>query len=183
MIAAVVAVGYSIASRPPSSSNANEVSAWVGREAPTFTLPTVNGSTFHLGDYLGKGNVLLFFHEGLSCSPCLKQTADLDKDYKNFEALNTTVVAITTDSQSNLGQWAKLNGITHLVVLSDRDLSVDRLYKTLGYNVSMMPGTSAGHTFILVDPSGVIKWRADYGPGTMYVQDNELVSSVAKALA
>ncbi len=183
VIAAVAAIGYSIGSRPSSPSDADGVSAWVGRQAPTFTLPEVNGSTFRLSDYLGRGNVLLFFHEGLSCPPCLQQTVDLDKDYESFRGLNTTIVAITTDSQSSLGQWVKLNGVTHLLVLSDRNQSVDRLYNTLGYNVSMMPGTSPGHTFILVDPSGTIKWRADYGPGRMYVQDSEVVSSVTKALA
>ena len=92
-------------------------------------------------------------------------------------------MAISTDSQASLAQWAQLNGINHVLVLSDQNLSVDKLYNTLGGNVSMMAGTRAGHTFVLVNPSGTVKWTADYGPGTMYVQDSDLISSVTKALA
>ncbi len=178
---AALAIGYLAVTRAPGSGAAAE-SAWIGREAPSFTLAAVNGSTFKLSENLSKGNVLLFFNEGLDCSPCLQQVIDLNKDYQNFRALNVTLVAISTDPQSSLAQWAQLNGISHVLVLSDQNLTVDRLYDTLGGNVSMMAGTRAGHTFVLVNPSGTIKWRADYGPGTMYVQDSDLLSSVTKAL-
>lgn len=161
----------------------NNQSVSTGGQAPDFTLPMVNGSTFHLGDYKGKSNVLLFFNEGLDCTPCLNQIVDLDKDYNEFKSRNILVVAISTDPQSSLAQWATLNKISNVLVLSDQNLSVDTTYETLGSNVSMMPGTRAGHTFVLVDTSGVIKWREDYGPGIMYVEDNEIISNIMKALA
>ena len=94
-----------------------------------------------------------------------------------------TLVAITGDSKANLAQWAQNNNVSHIIVLSDQNLSVDKLYNTLGSNVSMMPGTKGGHTFVLVNPSGIIRWRADYGPGMMYVPDAEIYSNVARALS
>ena len=180
---AAVAIGYLVVTQQSTSPSPSAESFWIGKQAPTFTLPVVNGSTFSLINYEVKGDVLLYFHEGLTCSPCLQQAIDLNKDYQSFRALNITMVAISTDSQASLAQRAQLNGINHVLVLSDQNLSVDKLYSTLGGNVSMMAGTRAGHTFVLVNPSGTIKWRADYGPGTMYVQDSDLASSVTKALA
>ena len=152
-------------------------------QAPDFTLPMVNGSTFHLSDYKGKSNVLLFFNEGLDCAPCLNQIIDLDNDSNEFKSRNILVVAISTDPQSSLAQWATLNKISNVLVLSDQNLSVDSTYKTLGSNVSMMPGTRAGHTFVLVDTSGLIKWRDDYGPDVMYVKDKDIISTIMQVLA
>lgn len=107
----------------------------------------------------------------------------LNSDYQSFKALNITVVAISTDPQSSLSQWAKASGIGHIIVLSDQNLQVDTTYQTLGSDVSMMPGGMAGHTFILVNGSGTIAWRADYGPGTMYVEDSTILQNVRSALS
>lgn len=60
-----------------ASSNRNNSSAWIGRQASDFTLPAVDGSMFTLKDHAGRSNVLLFFNEGLMCSPCLRQMQDL----------------------------------------------------------------------------------------------------------
>lgn len=183
IIVAVGVISY-VALVPMSSSSTNgSTSSWVGRQAPDFTLPVVSGGTFTLKDYRVSSNVLLFFNEGLSCSPCLKQMVDLNNDYLHFKNLNVTIVAITTDPQSSLQQWAQINGISHIIVLSDQNLQVDRTYQTLGSDVSMMPGSRGGHTFILVDTSGIIKWRADYGPGIMYVSDDAILSNVVGALS
>jgi peroxiredoxin Q/BCP len=45
----------------------------------------------------------------------------------------------------------------------------------------MMGPSTDGHTFILVDPSGTIAWRADYGGApdyTMYVPVNDLIADI-----
>ena len=51
-------------------------------------------------------------------------------------------------------------------MLSDPGLAVSRAY---GANKYGMMGMSAdGHTFILVGPDGVIRWRADCGGAPKY---------------
>jgi hypothetical protein len=52
----------------------------------------------------------------------------------------------------------------------------------LGADVSMMPGTAPGHTFLLVNKAGIIVWRGDYGPYNMYVPNNDIIAQVRKSL-
>jgi len=65
---------------------------------------------------------------------------------------------------------------TPLVADEDRDMT--GAYDVLGQG--MHPNT-AGHTFILVDRQGVIRWRRDYWLGsepTMYVPPNKLFADI-----
>ena len=155
-----------------------------GQEAPEFDLVSVvNGSTFNLMNYANKSDVLLFFNEGLSCSPCLQQMVDIERDYTTFKQMGLTVVAITTDSPSSLGTWAHNNAISNMMVLSDSSLRVDTAYGTLGAATgSMHEGMAPGHTFILIGKDGKILWREDYGTTTMYVPMDELLAAVRSAL-
>ena len=104
LVMAAIAIGFLAVDQPASQQN--NPSAWVGRQVPYFSLPEVNGSSFILQQYTNKSNVLLFFNEGLTCSPCLQQMVDLSNDYKGFQSINVTLVAITSDSKANLAQWA-----------------------------------------------------------------------------
>jgi hypothetical protein len=56
------------------------------------------------------------------------------------------------------------------------------MYDMLGPDKSMMPGTAPGHSFVLVDKSGMIEWRQDYGPGVMYVPNDQVMAAVRRAL-
>jgi peroxiredoxin (alkyl hydroperoxide reductase subunit C) len=154
----------------------------IGSVAPDFTLPDINGGTFTLSAYRGRSNVLLFFNEGLRCSPCLSQMRDLDQLNQQFAQLNIVVVSITGDQVNTLASWARSGGPQYGKVLSDQSLTVSKAYDVLGADTSMMPGTAPGHTFFLVDKSGVIKWRADYGPSNMYVPNDQIITAVRRAL-
>jgi peroxiredoxin len=150
-------------------------------KAPEFTLTSVNGTSFNLNNYLGKSNVLIFFNEGLTCSPCLQQMVDIDRNYSAFTRMGITVVSITTNSMSDMRTWAQNEGITRMMVLSDQSLQVDQEYSTL-YAGSMHAGAAPGHTFILVGMDRNVLWRNDYGSYTMYVPMSELIASVKSAL-
>lgn len=178
-VAALVVV-YVVQIEPRSS---DKPTGWVGRTAPDFTLSSANtGGSFTLSSEKGQTNVLLFFNEGLSCSPCLTQMQQLDTDSAQFQSLGVTVVSITGDSLDSMVSWAKNAQIAHTPVLADPSLAVSNAYDTTSAAVSMMPGTAPGHTFILVSSQGVILWRADYGPSNMSVPDSEIVNAVQTAL-
>ena len=178
--AAIASVAYLVS----VGTGGNSTLLQTGQEAPQFQLASVvNGSTFSLANYANKSDVLLFFNEGLSCSPCLQQMVDIDKDYSAFRQMGLTVVSMTTDSPSSLGTWAHNNGISSMMVLADPSSQVDNEYTTTGANVgSMHPGMTPGHTFILVGKDGKILWREDYGTSTMYVPMDQLVAAVRTAL-
>ncbi|MDV3293131.1 MAG: peroxiredoxin family protein [Nitrososphaerales archaeon] len=176
-VAAIAAIVY-VAGQANGGNSAMLVA---GAKAPEFTLTSVNGSSFNLTDYLGKTDVLLFFNEGLTCSPCLQQMVDIDRNYSVFSKMGITVASITTNSMFDMRTWAQNNGITRMMVLPDQSLQVDREYTTL-YAGSMHSGSAPGHTFILVGKDGSVLWRKDYGSYTMYVPMNELIASVKAAL-
>ncbi len=136
-----------------------------GRAAPAFSLAASTGGPVSLSQYRGK-SVLLFFQEGLSCQPCWTQISDLEKHAAQLRAAGIgQVISITTDPVGAITQKTRDIGLA-TPVLSDPGLAVSRAY---GANKYGMMGMSAdGHTFILVGPNGVIRWRADYGGAPKY---------------
>jgi len=154
-----------------------------GEPAPEIRLPATDGSTFDLAAMRGK-TVLLYFQEGLSCQPCWDQLKDIQSHSDQFQALGMNqIVSITTDPLGALKQKVADEGLT-IPVLSDTGLGVSRAYTANGYG--MMGGSRDGHTFIVVGPDGLIKWRADYGGApkyTMYVPVPNLVADIRAGLS
>jgi peroxiredoxin len=153
-----------------------------GEQAPSILLPSTNGGTFDLVSMRGK-TVLLYFQEGLTCQPCWDQLKDIQTNISQFKALGIDqVVSITTDPLDALQQKVEDEGLT-IPVLSDPRLAVSSAYTANGYG--MMGDSRDGHTFIVVGPDGVIKWRADYGGApnyTMYVPVSNLVADIRAGL-
>jgi peroxiredoxin len=78
------------------------------------------------------------------------------------------VLSITTDPANLIAQKTTDMHLS-TPVLSDPDLTVSAAYHANDYG---MMGTSRdGHTFILVGPDGLIRWRADYGGAPNYTMD------------
>ena len=154
-----------------------------GEPAPEIRLPATDGSTFDLAAMRGK-TVLLYFQEGLSCQPCWDQLKDIQSHSDQFQALGMNqIVSITTDPLGALKQKVADEGLT-IPVLSDTGLGVSRAYTANGYG--MMGGSRDGHTFIVVGPDGLIKWRADYGGApkyTMYVPVPNLIADIRAGLS
>lgn len=178
VIIAIGVIGY-VAFTPKEQSTKK---IGVGSPAPNFSLPDTSGGTFRLSEYRGKSNVLLFFNEGLSCQPCLTQMRDLDQINTQLADMKVLLVSITGDQLQLLIDWTKSSGPRYGMVVSDQGLAVSRMYDMLGADVSMMPGTAPGHTFILVNEAGIIVWRQDYGPYNMYIPNDQIIAAVRKTL-
>ena len=137
-----------------------------GQAAPAFSLAASTGGKVSLSAYRGK-NVLLFFQEGLTCQTCWNQITDLQKHAARLRAAGISqIISITGDPAGPITQKAHDMGLT-TPVLSDPGLAVSRAYSANKYG--MMGASRDGHTFILVGPNGVIRWRADYGGAPKYI--------------
>lgn len=151
-----------------------------GTAAPEFTLTASTGEQVSLGDFRGK-SVLLYFQEGLSCQPCWDQIRDLEKNQAGLENAGIdAVVSITTDPADLIQQKVTDEKLT-TPVLSDPDLQVSRSYNANQYG--MMGDMRDGHSFILVGPDGVIRWRADYGGApdyTMFLPTAKMLADLAR---
>lgn len=132
--------------------------AAVGKKAPDFTLPDMEGNQVSLSQLLGK-NVILFFNEGLMCYPaCLDQVVELDK----LNAENTVAFSIVVDSSK---QWVNaqkdLPYLRGAKVLFDSGAKVSRQYDTLTLESSMHRGVFPGHTYYLIDKEGIVRYTLD----------------------
>jgi peroxiredoxin len=147
--------------------------------APTFTLTSGTGSAVRLADYRGR-SVLLYFQEGLSCQPCWDQIRDLEQNQPALRAAGVdAVVSITSDRADLIGRKAVDEKLA-TPVLSDPDLAVSRSYDANRYG--MMGEMRDGHSFVLVGPDGVIRWRADYGGApkyTMFLPTDKMLADLS----
>ena len=140
----------------------------VGATAPDFTLAASTGGTLSLSSLRGH-SVLLYFQEGLDCQPCWTQIQQLEAASAQVKAAGIDkVVSITTDPVDLLTQRAKDMSLS-TTILSDPQMTTSVAYQANQYG--MMGTSKDGHTFILLDANGVIRWRADYGGAPNYTMD------------
>jgi len=133
----------------------------VGEPAPDFTLKTIGLKDVSLRSYRGKNVVLLFYPLDWTpgCSTCMPA---FDRRIRDFEAANTQVVGISTDSPFSHENWAKSVGISHYPLLSDMQRSVARAYGVYwpDWNANVRA------TFV-IDKQGVIRFVERYGKGEL----------------
>ena len=154
-----------------------------GQPAPAIVLPSTDGANFDLASFKGK-TVLLYFQEGVGCQPCWDQMRDIQTHRAEFSAAGIDeFVTITSNSLDLVSRKLDQDRIPG-PVLADTDLAVSKTYDANSYG--MMGNSTDGHTFIVVGPDGIIKWRADYGGSpdfTMFVPVPSLLADLTAGLA
>lgn len=158
----------------PTSS----LAAMVGKPAPDFTLQSLRGQTFSLSSLRGK-KVVLFFNEGIMCYPaCWNQMAALGTDSKLNNA-NVVSASIVVDSKD---EWTsairKMPALGKGTILLDSDASVSNQYNMLSLPSSMHRGIKPGHTYVIIDQNGIVRFTKD--DPSMGINNNILESEVAK---
>jgi peroxiredoxin Q/BCP len=155
----------------------------VGAVAPAFSMPSTAGGTVSLSDYAGR-TVLLYFHEGFGCQPCWDQIGDLSAAQAPLAAAGIDeVLTITSGPVDLIAQKMDDDGLAG-IALADTQMDVIREYGANKYG--MMGDSRAGHSFVLVGPDGVIRWRGDYGGApdyTMYVSVPTLLADIGNGRA
>lgn len=140
-----------------NSSGSGEASKLVGKPAPAFTLPEADGRQVSLASYRGK-TTIVFFTEGLMCYPaCWNQIAALGSDPE----LNTDKIATVSIVNDLPGEWQqavkKMPELGKERMLFDTDKRVSGEYSMLYLPSSMHKGQRTGHTYVIVDPNGVVR--------------------------
>ena len=150
----------------------------VGKPAPDFTLESYNGETTTLSSLKGK-NVVLFFNEGLMCYPaCWDQIAAFGKDTE-FTVKNTVVLTIVTDPKKDWkGAVEKMPDLAKATVLLDTNRKVSVVYKMLSLPSSMHRGQTPGHTYVVIDKEGIVRYVRD--DVQMAIRNQELLTEIGK---
>ncbi len=142
-----------------------------GRLAPAFTLTSTDGRPVSLSDYRGR-DVLLYFNEGVGCDACFYQMADLEKNGQQLAANGLTVLPIVVNPADVVrGEIARFGLRTPFLI--DANEQVSNAYGVVGTG---MHENLPGHSFVLVDGSGRIRWRGDFP--SMFVSTNQLLADM-----
>ncbi|MCL4417099.1 MAG: redoxin domain-containing protein [Patescibacteria group bacterium] len=150
----------------------------VGKPAPDFTLESYDGKKITLSSLKGK-NVILFFSEGLMCYPaCWDQIAAFGKD-NQFPSKETVVLTIVNDSKNDWkGAIEKMPELASAAVLFDTDKKVSASYNMLSLPSSMHKGQLPGHTYVVLDKRGIVRYVLD--DPQMAIRNQQLLTEIDK---
>lgn len=154
------------------------LSSMEGKSAPDFSLPDQRGKTITLSSLRGE-KVILFFNEGIMCYPaCWNQMAALGTDDK-LNSSNVKSYSIVTDKPD---QWdsafKKMPELNQGNILFDSDKEVSIRYGMLSAESSMHRGSMPGHTYLILDQKGIIRYTLD--DPNMGIQNTTLLSQINK---
>lgn len=143
------------------AGDTDKLNSWVGQAAPDFALTSYDGKKFSLQELKGK-KVVLFFTEGAMCYPsCWNQIVAFGRD-NTFNNEDTVTLNIMVDTE---GEWKKavdkMPELGSATVLLDITKSVSREYGALSLPSSMHKGQYPGHTYLILDRNGVVRYVFD----------------------
>jgi peroxiredoxin Q/BCP len=123
----------------------------VGQAAPSFTLPSQDGTPISLDQYKGKWVVLYFYPKDMTTG-CTIEAHNFQNAQSDFAAKNAVILGVSVDSTDSHKQFCAKDGLTfHL--LSDTSHSVVSEYGSLG-NFSGI--VIANRNTFLINPEGKI---------------------------
>ena len=123
----------------------------VGQVAPTFTLPSQDGSQISLSSFRGKWVVLYFYPKDMT-SGCTIEAHNFQRDLAQFDARNAVILGVSVDTPDSHKQFCTKEGLTFRL-LADPSHAVVDAYGSLGNFAGFK--IASRNTF-LIDPQGNI---------------------------
>jgi peroxiredoxin Q/BCP len=130
---------------------ADETLPTVGQVAPTFTLPSQDGSQISLDSFRGKWVVLYFYPKDMT-KGCTIEAHNFQRDQAKFDALNAVILGVSVDTPDSHKEFCTKEGLTFRL-LADPEHKVVDAYGSLGH---FGPMTIANRNTFLIDPQGKI---------------------------
>ena len=130
---------------------ADEPMPSVGQMAPTFTLPSQDGSQIALDSFRGKWVVLYFYPKDMT-QGCTIEAHNFQRDQAKYEAMNAVIVGVSVDTPDSHKQFCTKEGLTFRLLADPEHKVVDE-YGSLGHFGTM---TIAQRNTFLIDPEGKV---------------------------
>ncbi|MGD0735931.1 MAG: peroxiredoxin [Terracidiphilus sp.] len=129
----------------------DQVMPAVGQTAPTFTLPSQDGSQISLDSFRGKWVVLYFYPKDMT-KGCTIEAHNFQRDQAKFDAANAVILGVSVDTPDSHKEFCTKEGLTFRL-LADPEHKVVDAYGSLGH---FGPMTIANRNTFLIDPKGKI---------------------------
>jgi peroxiredoxin Q/BCP len=123
----------------------------VGQVAPSFTLPSQDGSQISLDSFRGKWVVLYFYPKDMT-KGCTIEAHNFQRDQAKFDADNAVILGVSVDTPDSHKEFCTKEGLTFRL-LADPEHKVVDAYGSLGH---FGPMTIASRNTFLIDPHGKI---------------------------
>ncbi len=133
-----------------------------GQSAPTFTLPSQDGTQISLKSFRGKWVVLYFYPRDMTTG-CTIEAHKFQDSLPQFEAKHAVILGVSVDSTASRQQFCTKDSLTFRL-LSDTDHKVVSVYGSLASHngVSM-----ANRNTFLINPKGkIVKVWTKVNPAT-----------------
>ncbi len=178
-VALVTTLIVSTALSGMSNETANPASpdgaSLVGRSAPDFTMPDTSGQEVSLASFRGSSAVILYFSEGAGCEACIVQMKAIEQKQAEFSKAGFTVLPIVMNTSAQIEADTASYAVKTPFLIDGGTASA--VYGTLGKGMHEgMPG----HSFVVVDKDGVVRWSGDYP--SMWLDPSELLSKASDAI-
>jgi len=128
----------------------------VGDKAPDFELPMTMETTWKLSDHIGENNIVLFFFPLAFSSTCHEELCSIRDGFTEWQGLDATLVAVSTDSPFVLEAWKKQLGLQY-PLLSDFNKTVAPAYGAFHETLGPLKGVAKRSAFI-IDREGKIAY-------------------------
>ena len=128
---------------------------WTPNVAPPFRLVDADAKPYVLADHKGR-NVVVLFYLGNKCPHCLQQLQVFGKELKALGALNTDVVAISTDTPEKTRELkANAEGVKFpMPILPDPGFKVFKDFRAFDeFEDTPLHGT------FLIDAKGLVRFQ------------------------
>ena len=145
-----------------AADNAAPAMPQAGQQAPTFTLPSQDGTPISLKHFHGKWVVLYFYPKDMTTG-CTIEAHKFQDALPQFEAKHAVILGVSVDSKESHQQFCAKDSLTFRL-LSDTDHKVVSAYGSLS---SFGGNAMAARNTFLIDPKGkIVKVWTKVNPST-----------------
>jgi len=145
------AAALALAVTPIAALAADQTMPAAGQAAPTFTLPSQDGSSISLDSFHGKWVVLYFYPKDMT-QGCTIEAHNFQRDLPKYEADGAVIVGVSVDTPDSHKQFCTKEGLTFRLLADPEHKVVDQ-YGSLGHFGDM---TIAMRNTFLINPQGKI---------------------------
>ncbi|MEK7614549.1 MAG: redoxin family protein [Patescibacteria group bacterium] len=146
---------------PSVDTNSETLNSLVGKPMPDIQLADKDGKIYTVAEFKGK-NTVLFFNEGLMCYPaCWNQMAAFGSD-ERFNSDQIQAISIVVDPAKDWQRAiSKMPQLAKATTMFDTNANASRELGLLTLASSMHKGALPGHTYVVIDKNGVVRYVFD----------------------